>query len=100
MLRRPIETTGVIPKVIWSGTIASYLSLRLVVRRGVAVEKLAHSEFAKIESRQEALQTIFPVSWTFSITRFSTFSRKTEFFNISNEVGRVKRDLIFFLVRA
>jgi hypothetical protein len=26
---------------------------------GVAVEKLAHSEFAKIGSRQEALQTIF-----------------------------------------
>jgi hypothetical protein len=25
----------------------------------VAVEKLAHSEFAKIESRQEALQPIF-----------------------------------------
>jgi hypothetical protein len=24
----------------------------------------------------------------------------SEFFNISNEVGRVKRDLIFFLVRA
>jgi hypothetical protein len=23
----------------------------------------------------------FPVSWTFSITRFSTFFRKTEFFN-------------------
>ncbi|MFY9731921.1 MAG: hypothetical protein WAK24_15050, partial [Candidatus Acidiferrales bacterium] len=27
---------------------------------GVAVEKLARSEFAKIRSRQEALQTIFP----------------------------------------
>jgi hypothetical protein len=26
----------------------------------VAVEKLAHSEFTKIGSRQEALQTIFP----------------------------------------
>jgi hypothetical protein len=26
----------------------------------VAVEKLAHSEFAKIGSRQEALQTILP----------------------------------------
>ena len=24
---------------------------------------------------------LFPVSWTFSITRFSTFIRKTEFFN-------------------
>jgi hypothetical protein len=30
------------------------------VVRGVAVEKLAHSEFAKIGSRQEALQTISP----------------------------------------
>ena len=28
--------------------------------QGVAVEKLAYSEFAKIGSRQEALQTIFP----------------------------------------
>jgi len=28
----------------------------------VAVEKLVHSELAKIGSRQEALQTIFPVS--------------------------------------
>jgi hypothetical protein len=30
------------------------------VIRGVAVEKLAHSEFQKIGSRQEALQAIFP----------------------------------------
>ena len=28
-------------------------------RTGVAVEKLARSEFAKIRSRQEALQTIY-----------------------------------------
>ena len=27
---------------------------------GVAVEKLAHCDFAEIASRQEALQTIFP----------------------------------------
>ena len=27
---------------------------------GVAIEKLAHSEFAKIGSRQEALKPIFP----------------------------------------
>src|SRR5580700_7602127 len=47
----------------------------------VAVEKLAYSECAKIGSRQEALQTIFPVSWTFSITRFSTFFTKTDLFN-------------------
>jgi hypothetical protein len=32
----------------------------LLVRRGVAVEKLALHEFAEIASRQEALQTIFP----------------------------------------
>src|ERR1700751_4048213 len=31
-----------------------------MLRTGVAVEKLAHSEFAKIGSRQEALQSIFP----------------------------------------
>jgi hypothetical protein len=30
-----------------------------MLRTGVAVEKLAQSEFAKIGSRQEALQTIF-----------------------------------------
>ena len=35
--------------------------MRLVVRRGVAVEKLAHFDFAEIASRQEALQTIFPL---------------------------------------
>ena len=33
---------------------------KLVVIIHVAVEKLAHAEFAKIGSRQEALQTIFP----------------------------------------
>src|SRR6201987_4403736 len=32
----------------------------LLLVNPVAVEKLAHSEFAKIGSRQEALQTIFP----------------------------------------
>jgi len=31
-----------------------------MLRNPVAVEKLAHSEFARIGSRQEALQTIFP----------------------------------------
>ena len=30
-----------------------------MVRRGVAVEKLAQREFSEIASRQEALQTIF-----------------------------------------
>jgi hypothetical protein len=45
----------------------------------VAVEKLAYSEFAKIGSRQGALQTIFPVSWTFSVTRFRFFSENPTF---------------------
>jgi hypothetical protein len=31
-----------------------------VQQANVAVEKLAHQEFAEIASRQEALQTIFP----------------------------------------
>ena len=35
--------------------ITSYLVLRSLVRRGVAVEKLAHFKFAKTASRQEAL---------------------------------------------
>jgi hypothetical protein len=47
----------------------------------VAAEKLAQREFAEIASRQEALQTIFPSLLDICITRFSTFLRKTEFFN-------------------
>jgi hypothetical protein len=47
----------------------------------VAVEKLARHKFAEIASRQEALQTISPSRLDFSITRFSTFIRKTDFFN-------------------
>jgi hypothetical protein len=43
-----------------TGIRTTYLSLRLLVRRGVGVEKLAQREFAEIASRQEALQTIFP----------------------------------------
>jgi hypothetical protein len=54
----------------------------------------------KLDRVRKLYKRFSPVSWTFSITRFSTFFRKTDFFNISNEVGRVKRDLIFFLVRA
>jgi hypothetical protein len=41
-------------------SLASYLISRLVVIIPVPVEKLAHSEFTKIGSRQEALRTIFP----------------------------------------
>jgi hypothetical protein len=47
----------------------------------VAVEKLAHLDFAKTASRQEALKRFFRVSWTFCTTRFLTFLRKSEFFN-------------------
>ena len=43
-----------------TGIITIYLSLRLLVITGVAVEKLARYEFAEFASRQEALQTIFP----------------------------------------
>jgi hypothetical protein len=35
--------------------ITTYLRLRLLVISGVAVEKLAHFDFAKTASRQEAL---------------------------------------------
>jgi hypothetical protein len=42
-----------------TGIITTYLSLRLLVRRGVAVEKLASEKSAKIKTRQEAPQTIF-----------------------------------------
>jgi hypothetical protein len=43
-----------------TGIITTYLVLRLLVRRGVAVEKLAQRELVEIASRQEALQTISP----------------------------------------
>jgi hypothetical protein len=49
-----------------------------MVLRGVAVEKLGHQEFSEIASRQEARQTISAV---FTITRLSTFFKKTDFFN-------------------
>jgi len=47
----------------------------------VAVEKLAHSKFAKLLRVRKLYKRFFPVSWTFSITRFSTIIRKTDFFN-------------------
>ena len=40
--------------------LTTYLKVTLVVIIPVAVEKLAHFDFAKTASRQEALQTIFP----------------------------------------
>ena len=49
----------------------------------------------ELDRVRKLYKRFFRVSWTFSITRFLTFFRKTDFFNISNEVGRVKRDLIF-----
>jgi hypothetical protein len=38
-----------------------------------AVEKLPPAKFAKIKSRQDALQTTFSVLLTFSIPKFSLF---------------------------
>jgi hypothetical protein len=35
----------------------------------------------KLDRVRKLYKRFFPVSWTFSITRFSTFFRKTEFFN-------------------
>jgi hypothetical protein len=51
------------------------------VGRGVAVEKLAHSEIAKIGSRQEALQTIFPsfLDIFYHSPDFRLFSEKPSF---------------------
>jgi hypothetical protein len=63
----------------WAGLDVDAVSLD--PRTGVAVEKLAHFDFAKTASHQEALQTIFPSLRDISITRFSTFFRKTDFFN-------------------
>jgi hypothetical protein len=35
----------------------------------------------KLDRIRKLYKRFFPVSWTFSITRFSTFFRKTDFFN-------------------
>jgi hypothetical protein len=61
--------------------------VREVVIRGVAVEKLAHSEFAKIGSRQEALQTIFLSLVDIFYHPIVDFFRKSEFFN-SHRISR------------
>jgi hypothetical protein len=55
--------------------------LRLVVRTGVAVEKLAHFDFAKTASRQEALKTIFQSVLGIFYHPIFDFFRKTDFFN-------------------
>jgi len=47
----------------------------------VAVEKLARSEFAKIRSRQEALQTIFQSVLGIVYHPIFDFFRETDFFN-------------------
>jgi hypothetical protein len=47
----------------------------------VTVEKLAHSEFAEIGSRQEALQTIFPSLVDIFYHPIFGFFQKTDFFN-------------------
>jgi hypothetical protein len=54
-------------------------ALRELVRIGVAVDKLARSEFAKIRSRQEALQTIFPSPGHFPSPDLGLFSEKATF---------------------
>jgi hypothetical protein len=61
----------------------------------VAVEKVGFSEKSRKSGDRKCLG-----DWGV-LTRpdFCGFPER-EFFNISNEVGRVKRDLIFFLVRA
>jgi hypothetical protein len=52
-----------------------------VLRNPVAVEKLAQSEFAKIGSRQEALQMIFLSLLDIFYHPIFDFFRKTDFFN-------------------
>jgi hypothetical protein len=47
----------------------------------VAVEKLAHSEFEKIGSRQEALQTIFLSLLDIFYRPIFDFFQKNKFFN-------------------
>ena len=49
--------------------------------RGVVVEKLAHLEFEKIGSRQEALQTIFPSLLDIFYHPIFDFSQKNRLFN-------------------
>jgi hypothetical protein len=46
-----------------------------------AVEKLPPAKFAKIKSRQDALQTTFSVLLTFSIPQIFAVLRKMDFFN-------------------
>jgi hypothetical protein len=50
----------------------------------VAVEKLAHSEFAKIGSRHEALLTIFPSLLDIFYHPIFDFFQTNHFFNISH----------------
>jgi len=63
-------------------------AIGLLVRRGVAVEKLVDQEFAEIASRQEALQTIFPSLLDifyhpiFDFSQENRFSTTTGFINI------------------
>jgi hypothetical protein len=61
----------------------------------VAVEKLAHSEFAKLDRVRKLYKRFFPVSWTFSITRFSTFFRKTDFFNSHKDYHHLSQNDTF-----
>jgi hypothetical protein len=45
----------------------------------VAVEKLAHWNLQKLDRVRKLYKRFFSVSWTFSITRFLTFSEKPTF---------------------
>jgi hypothetical protein len=82
-----------------TGIITSYLVLRYLEGRGVAVEKLAHFDFAEIASCQEALESDFSRSPRHFLSPdfliFSgkpTFSTATGIITISlNLIGSEKR---------
>jgi hypothetical protein len=52
-----------------------------VLGNPVAVEKLAHHEFAEIAPRHDALETIFPSLLHIFYHPIFDFFRKTDFFN-------------------
>ena len=89
MLRRPIETTRV------TGNYAPADSPDVRGPGGCCeIPWLLKNSLTSISQKLLRVSKLYkrfpPVARTFSITRFSTFFRKTDFFNISNEVGLVK----------
>jgi hypothetical protein len=60
-----------------------------MLRTGVAVEKLAHWEFAKISSRQEALQTISPSFLDIFYRRIFGFFRENRLFQQPQDFSTV-----------